>query len=80
MLSKEEAWPKVVVPEAREGGAGLSMASAGEGDEAEDEPLVVEVPRRRASEGQLSEAMSVLRARADSLGATRQPMAKGGHA
>lgn len=83
ILKQEEAWPKPVpVGDGGERDASVArtepVRSVGAG--AADEPLAVQVPARRATERQLSAAMSVLRTRAESLGEARQPMAKGGRA
>lgn len=83
ILTQEEAWPKPVLVgdgEEREAAVARSEPVQAVGAEDADESLVVQVPARRATERQLSAAMSVLRTRAESLAETRQPMAKGGRA
>lgn len=81
ILSKEDAWPKPVLVGSRRDSKGSPVGDAAADTQPQDsEPLMVQVPTRRASEPPLSNAMSVLRRRVDSLGNSRQPLAKGGRA
>lgn len=81
ILTKEAAWPKPVLVGSNDGedrSTGVDQVESPRTLE-EAEPLEVEVPRR-ATERQLSAAMSILRSRVDSLSNVRQPLAKGGRA